>query len=71
MKVVELKKMLEQYPDDMEIVNARYSDYQIISKDDWYVIKGVDKNGWVMRSHPTMNKENKEAEKEYLFLEGN
>lgn len=71
MNVGELKKMLEKYPDDMEVLNGRYSDYEIISEDEWSVVKGVDKDGWVMRSHPTMTEENKALEKEYLYLEGN
>ena len=71
MNVGDLKKMLEQYPDDMEIVNRRHSDYEIIKLDDWSVIKGVENEGWVMRSHPTMSEENKQKEKGYLYLEGN
>jgi hypothetical protein len=71
MNVKDLKRMLEKYPDDMEILNGRYSDYEIISEEEWSVVKGVDKDGWVMRSHPTMTEENKANEKEYLYLEGN
>lgn len=71
MNVKDLKKMLEKYPDDMEILNGRCSDYELITEDEWAVVKGVDKDGWVMRSHPTMSKENKANEKEYLRLEGN
>ena len=71
MNVKELKKMLERYPDDMEIVNERYSDYQVIQEGDWAVVKGVDKDGWVMQSHPTMSEANKAAEKRYLALLGN
>lgn len=71
MNVGQLKKMLEQYSDEMEIINGRYSDYQIISENEWSVVMGVDKNGWVMRSHPTMSQENKDNEKAYLYLEGN
>lgn len=71
MKVIELRKMLEKYPDDMEILNGWYSDYALISADEWSVVTGVDKDGWVMRSHPTMSEENKAKEKEYLYLEGN
>ena len=72
MTVSDLKKMLERYPDDMEIVNQRCSDYEIISEDEWTVIKAVDRGqGWVMRSHPTMSEENKANEKEYLHLMGN
>lgn len=71
MNVGELKKMLEKYPDEMEIINDRYSDYQIISEDEWVVMSGVDKDGWVMVSHPTMSEENKRKEKQYLRLLGN
>ena len=73
MKVGDLKKMLEKYPDDMEILNGRCSDYQMISEDEWSVVKGVPNESgvWVMRSHSTMSEENKEKEKEYLYLEGN
>ena len=71
MNVKELRALLEKYPDDMEVINERYSDYQIIIRDDFSIIKGVDKNGWIMRSHPTMSAENKAQEKEYLNLRGN
>lgn len=71
MNVGELKKMLEKYPEDMEILNGRYSDYEVIQESEWHVIKAVPKDCYVMRSHPTMNEENKALEKEYLYLEGN
>ena len=63
--------MLEQYPDDMEIVNERCSDYDIIDEYEWSVVKVLGKSHWVMRSHPTMSEENKLKEKEYLVLAGN
>ena len=71
MTVGELKKMLEKYPDNLEIVNGRRSDYDIVKEREWHLIKGVEKDGWVMRSHPTMSEENKRKEKFYLYLEGN
>lgn len=73
MTVADLKKMLERYPDGMQIVNGRCSDYQIISEDEWEVVDGVDnpEGGWVMRSHRTMSDENKRKEKKYLALAGN
>lgn len=72
MTVGDLKKMLEQYPDDMEIVNTRCSDYDNITEDEWGVVKGVpNESGWIMRSHPTMSANNKANEKEYLHLAGN
>lgn len=71
MNVRELKRMLDKYPNDMEIVNERYSDYEIISESEWSVVRGVEKKGWIMRAHPTMSEENKQNEKEYLALAGN
>jgi hypothetical protein len=72
MNVGDLKKMLEKYPDDMEILNGRFSDYEVVSEHEWSVVNGVDNgNGWVMRGHPTMSQENKQKEKSYLALAGN
>ncbi len=71
MTVGELKKMLGKYPDDMEIVNSRCSDYDIVEEAEWSVIQGVKQDQWIMRSHPTMSEENKKKEKSYLHLEGN
>lgn len=68
MNVGELKKLLENYPDDMEIVNGRYSDYAIIQPNEFSIIQGVAKDGWVMRSHQTMSAENKAKEKSYLYI---
>ena len=54
MNVGQLKKLIAELPDDLEIVNQRCSDYEIISLDDWSIVRGVEKGGWVMQSHPTM-----------------
>lgn len=71
MNVGELKKMLEKYPDDMEVLNRRMSDYDLVTEDDWSVIKAVPKDFYWMRSHPTMSEDNKAKEREYLLLWGN
>lgn len=72
MNVGDLRKMLEKYPDDMEILNERCSDYDLVEESEWSVVKAVPTgNGWLMRSHPTMSEENKRNEKEYLHLAGN
>lgn len=71
MNVGELKKMLEQYPDDMDIITDRCSDYAQIELDGWSTVKAVPKDFYWMRSHPTMSEENKMKEKEYLHLSGN
>jgi hypothetical protein len=71
MNVKQLRDFLATLPDDMEVLNGRYSDYCIVKPDEVYVIKAVPKAEWVMRSHPTMSAENKAAEREYLYIEGN
>lgn len=71
MTVGELKVFLGTLPDDMEILNGRYSDYADISQSEWSVIDAVPQGSYVMRSHPTMSDENKAKEKKYLYLEGN
>jgi len=71
MNVGQLKKMLEKYPDEMEVLNGRYSDYCLINEDEWMIVNAVPQGGYVMRSHETMSEENKAKEKEYLYLEGN
>lgn len=43
MNVGELKKMLGKYPDEMEIVNGRCSDYEVISEDEWHIVKDETK----------------------------
>lgn len=72
MTVGELKEMLKEYPDEMEVITDRYSDYSIVKREEWSVVKGVQrKTDWIMRSHSTMSEENKLVEKSYLHLEGN
>jgi len=71
MTVLELKRMLGNYPDDMEVIVDRCSDYTSIEEGEWSVVKAVKINYGFMRSHETMSDENKANEKEYLHLEGN
>jgi hypothetical protein len=71
MNVGELKKMLEKYPDDMIILNSRYSDYEIVEEADWSVVRAVPKDFYVMRAHPTMGEENVSKAQDFLHLKGN
>lgn len=71
MNVKELRELLAQYPEDMEVMHGMYSDYHIIDEVDWSLQDGVDMGGWVMRSHRTMSEENKQKAKTYLALAGN
>ena len=48
MNVGELKKMLEKYPDDMEILNERCSDYDLVELSDWSVVNAVPKDFYHM-----------------------
>ena len=67
MKVKELIELLSTFSEDLEVLDNRYSDYQIM---EWQaeVIKAVPKGQWVMRSHPTMSPENKSKEQTYLLF---
>ena len=69
MNVGELKKILKHFPDEMEVVSDRYSDYMILDAAGVRTITGVSTNGWIMQSHPTMSEANKAREKTYLLLE--
>jgi len=71
MNVRELKAMLERYPEDMEIVVDRCSDYSAVEESEWSVVSAVKSNYGYMRSHQTMNDKNKSKEKKYLHLSGN
>lgn len=70
MTLGELKKLLAQYPDDVEVIFPKYSDYAHIEAAEVALIKAVppDDDCWVMRSDPHMTEENKAKEKTYLTL---
>ena len=71
MNVKELKELLAEHPDDLEILFQCFSDYSRMCAEDIEVVKAVDKGEWLMRGHPTMSQENKDKEKAYLLLPGN
>ena len=71
MNILELKEMIKDYPDDMEILNDRCSDYSVVELGDWSIVLAVPKGCYVMRSHQTMSDENKSKQKRYLHLLGN
>ena len=71
MNVGELKKLLEQYPDDMEILYCMHSDYRMMDPEDIGPVKAVNKEFYHMRSHPTMSDANKANERTYLLFPGN
>jgi len=68
MNVGDLKKLLNEHPNEMEVVVDVFSDYAVV--DGLTVIKAVPQTGgWVMRSHSTMSADNKASEKTYLHLD--
>ena len=71
MNVCEMREMLAKYPDNMELIVDRFSDYTNILENEWSVVKAVPTEYGFMRSHETMSDENKKNEHEYLHLEGN
>lgn len=73
MNVKQLKEALSKYPDDMEVIQCRYSDYSLLTEDDFFPVWAVEQEscGYIMRSHDTMSDENRAKEKEYLYFEGN
>ncbi|URC15379.1 hypothetical protein JLT2_11 [Paraglaciecola Antarctic JLT virus 2] len=71
MNIKDLKELIKDLPDDMELLTDRMSDYDTIEADEWGIIKAVPQGQYVMKSHPTMSEENKAKEKEYFHLEGN
>ena len=66
MNVKELKLMLDAYPDDMEVLTAMFSDYEVLR--DIVVIEAVPQTDYVMRAHSTMSDENKLKAKKYLYI---
>lgn len=70
MNVKELKELLNQFDDNLEILYARHSDFEEMNALQWNVTNAVDmQSTWFMRSHPTMSQENKNNEKQYLIFE--
>lgn len=66
MNVRELKGYLSQYPENMEVIHDKFSDYEPIDLEDCVPQSG----GWIMRSHKSMTEENKRKERMYLVIGG-
>ena len=71
MNVGELIEFLGEFPKDMEIITTCCSDYDLVTKEDFGVVKAVCQDYYYMRSHPTMSAENKSKEMSYLHISGN
>jgi len=71
MTVKELKELLNDYPDDMHILNTRCSDYELVTKEDLSVVEAVPEEYWYMRAHPTMKPEHQYQKQKCLLIQGN
>jgi hypothetical protein len=71
MNVRELKELLAQYPEDLEVLYCLCSDYTRMEPTDIGVVKAVDQGGYHMRPHYSMSAENKAKLADYLLFPGN
>ena len=52
--VKELRTFLSTLPDDMEIVETRYSDFSDMTLADWTLQEAHRQPEWIMRHHSTL-----------------
>lgn len=69
MNVGQLKKLLDNYCDEAEIVVEVYSDYGPLNE--VKVVEAVDQGQYIMRAHSSMSVEFKQRAKRYLLLSNN
>lgn len=69
--VKQLKEIIADLPDDMEVIYDCCSDYEAMNPEDVKLVSAVPKGGWHMRSHPTMSEDNKSKQQQYLHFPGN
>lgn len=74
MTVKELREFLATFPDDMEVLETRYSDLGPMAFESWGTIQGILKvsgrYGWVQRARRWTD-ENHAKVKDYLHYAGN
>jgi hypothetical protein len=74
MNVKELREYLAQFPDGMEVLIMRMSDYWVLDADEHMAVeKAVKFDGteWVTRYHFTMDDAKKKMARDYLLIRGN
>ena len=73
MTVKELRDYLQQFPDDMQVLETRMSDLGPMDIANWGTIDGIEKVsgsfGWVQRVHQ-LSAENRALLKTYLHFAG-
>lgn len=74
MNVKELREYLTQFPDEMEVIITRYSDYELLAPDGCISVrKGLEVGGtaWITRWHPSMDALKQAMARDYLLIHGN
>lgn len=74
MNVKELREYLKNFPDDMEVIITRMSDYEVLKEDEHLSVEmGVQfgNTPWVTRFHYTMDDAKKAMARDYLLIHGN
>ena len=73
MTVKELIELLQQFPSELEVLEQRYSDFQLMESKNWHLIEAlpIPSQESYIKYHSTMNEEQKFALKTYLLFEGN
>jgi hypothetical protein len=68
MNVKELKKHLEQFDENLEVLYQCHSDYRLLEAEDVEVVEAVEQQFYHMRTHRTMSAESKAKAKDYLIF---
>lgn len=74
MNVKELREYLTKFPDDMEVVIKRKSDYETLNPE-LHLTKEkavqFHQTPWITRFHETMDDAKKAMARDYLLIDGN
>ena len=71
MTINQLIEYLQTFPPELEVLERRYSDYDLMEKDNWHIVQAVNKGYYRMRTHYSLTEEDKAKAKNYLLFEGN
>lgn len=71
MTVAALRRFLQKFPPETEILVRRYSDWQTMEASDWDESRGIPQGGWIMSTHESMTPEQRATAKRYVTCEGN
>lgn len=74
MTIKELIEELRRYPEDLQVLYRRYSDYMYMERDDITIGPAVvlrPSDGWLTRVHPSMTPKELATKRDYLIFPGN